>query len=167
MRDCWFCEESVSTGGAVSCSSCYAVFHKECWLGSKGCPRLDCHSIKAFSGPSTKLRLPTETKAPKALKTFKLKVAYLRFLERMLTFDDESGWISCQYQWRATGKTMWTNERWLPDHAIKYIVQKSKAITVFGRNHNELFTTREVELSKAIALFAECTILSDSHEQTS
>ena len=164
MGDCWFCEECVGEEGAVSCSSCYAVFHQDCWLSSIGCPRADCFSISAFQGSSKELRSPRQTEGKSALQHFNIKVAYLPFIERLLTFDDETGWISCQYQWRSSEKPMWTNERWLPDHAIKYLLRNGDKLTVVGRDNRELFTTNETALAEAIALFAECTILSDSHK---
>ena len=163
MSDCWFCEEIVEEKGAVSCSSCYAVFHKHCWLSAKACPRRDCFSINAFQGSSNELRSPNKKETNRALKHFSLKVAYLPFLHRLLTFDDETGWISCQYQWRSLEKVMWTNERWLPDHAIKYLLRNGNKLTIVGRDNKVLFTTNEIDLAEAIALFAECTILSNSH----
>ena len=162
MSECWFCEESIDENEAVSCSSCLAAFHRQCWLKSSGCPRAECFSIKAHLGLAKELKAPESIEAKRAAKTFNLTVPYLHILQRLFTFEDESGWVSCQYQWSSSGAPLWTNEHWLPDHAIKYILQRGGSIRVFGRDDRELFhaITDGDDDAEAIALFAECTILS-------
>ncbi len=164
-RDCALClEELAEKESSVFCLYCKTCFHQSCWQGGKACPTPECGSIIATK---EKGAAPPELghKHSETDRTFSLTVAHsLPFLLRDLSFDSEEGWVSCKHRLAFSQNHLWTTARWLPDHAIKYIYITAKDFTVYGRGHRALFHSEEIYLAQKIALFAGCTILSDTHQ---